>query len=143
MAASAAWPTWNIHPAPEIQRRCSALLRPQAALHRAAFSLFTSPLGDIWFDLPPLRLECWGPGRVHPRSSATGLRRGVRPSCAQLPRGCLPYTGPTPLPGSGKAQCDFTNKTHCSEIAACVGRNLLGPLSLKGIGGRLVCPDVQ
>ena len=77
---------------------------------------------------------------MHLRSSPTGLRRGVRPSRAQPTHGCFPYTGPTPLPVSGKAQSVFTNKTHCSEIAAS-GRNLLGPPSLKGIGGRLVCPD--
>lgn len=78
----------------ENQRRCSALLRPQAAVHWAAFSLFTSPLGDIWFDLPPLCLECWRLGRVHLRSSPTGLRRGVRLHVPSLHMATFPTLAP-------------------------------------------------
>lgn len=65
----------------ENQKRCSALLRLQAAVYSPAFFLFTCSLGKTWFDLPPC-LERSRLSRVHQRPSH------------RLPQRCLTFSCP-------------------------------------------------
>lgn len=106
----------------EKQKRRSALLRLQAAVHCAAFSLFPSPRGSIWFDQPPLCLELGRRGRVylrlHPQTSSEVCGLLAKAHTWLLSLHCPHRQSPV----AGEIESVFTNKTHCPEISISICR---------------------
>lgn len=92
LAASSARPTWDIQPTSQRTGKGAQLCSDRRLRFIELPSLLTSPLWQIWFALLPPCFELSRLGRVHRRSSPTGLFHVPNPYMAALPALSPPIT---------------------------------------------------